>query len=94
MYEAEDLINRRLGERFSIGDLAAEIGISHEHLIRLFRIEHGVTPLAYIRERRVESARRLLATTTICISSISSCGGASECLLAKSEVKRGVFRFR
>jgi transcriptional regulator GlxA family with amidase domain len=71
MYEAEDVVNRRLGERFSIAELAAEVGVSHEHLIRLFRVEHGVTPLAYVRERRVEAARRMLVSSDMPIKEIA-----------------------
>jgi AraC-like DNA-binding protein len=46
----------------SIADLAALSGTSRFQLIRAFRRETGTTPHAYLIQKRVSAARRLLAT--------------------------------
>ena len=55
-------LDERLHTSFSIGDLVRESGYSHNHLLGLFRARHGETIVAYVRRRRMESARSLLAT--------------------------------
>jgi transcriptional regulator GlxA family with amidase domain len=48
-------------EAVSIGELAALVGVSGFQLLRAFRRETGITPHAYLVQRRVSAARRLLA---------------------------------
>jgi AraC-like DNA-binding protein len=69
--QAQVLIQERLAEPISIAALADEIGISHNHLIRLFRNAHGQTVQSYIRARRAERARYLLTHTTKPIKAIA-----------------------
>jgi AraC-like DNA-binding protein len=46
--------------RLSLTDLAAEVGVSRYQLIRGFARETGLTPHAYIMQRRIALARQLL----------------------------------
>jgi len=48
-------------ETVSISELAALVGTSRFQLLRAFRRETGITPHAYLIQRRVSAARRLLA---------------------------------
>ena len=48
-------------QRVSIAELAALSGISQFQLLRTFRRETGTTPHAYLIQKRVSAARRLLA---------------------------------
>jgi AraC family transcriptional regulator len=66
------MIERRLAEPLSVAALAEEAGLSHNHLTRLFRSEFSNTVAGYIRQRRVERARHLLAHSTIPIKSVAS----------------------
>jgi AraC-like DNA-binding protein len=52
-----DLIEDRVADSLSLGELATVADVSRFHLIRLFRQQYGVTPFAYQRNQRVERAR-------------------------------------
>jgi AraC family transcriptional regulator len=47
----------------SLAELAAAHGISPSQLSRRFRAVRGVTPVAYLRDRRLQQARELLTET-------------------------------
>ena len=57
---ARELIDARSAEALSLETLAAEAGMSRWHFIRAFAGRFGLTPHAYVIERRVDYARRLL----------------------------------
>ena len=64
---------------FSIGQLCHDVGISHAHLLRLFKSAYGVTLIKYITQKRIDLACKLLCTTDLSVSSISlSCGFSDE----------------
>jgi AraC family transcriptional regulator len=69
---ARHIIELRLGEPLSVGALAAEVGLSHNHLTRLFHAAVGDTVIGYIRSRRVQRARHLLEHTTLPIKTIAA----------------------
>lgn len=64
-------IEQRIQQKIAIKDLAAAMEISHNHLIRHFRQELGITPVQYVRQRRAEIARELLTNSTKSIKSIA-----------------------
>lgn len=53
-------IDRHFDQALSLEGLAAEIDVHPGTLVRLFRSEFGIPPLAYLIERRVEAAQHLL----------------------------------
>ena len=55
-------IDADLHTRLSVGELVAESGYSHGHLLQLFHDRHGESIVGYIRRRRMEQARYLLGT--------------------------------
>jgi AraC-like DNA-binding protein len=57
-----DWIEAHLGEQITIGRLAALAALSHAHFIRSFKRSVGVPPHRYVRSRRLERARELLAS--------------------------------
>lgn len=61
---AASVIAERPADRISLGELANACGVGVEHLTRIFRRAHGVTPHAYQNQLRVELAKRLLAQGT------------------------------
>lgn len=71
VFDAEAAIIRRLSEKISVGELAAELGISHSHLLRLFREEHSCTIQEYIREKRADIARQLITETDLTLKEIA-----------------------
>lgn len=57
---AAEMLLDRLGDRPSLAEIAAEIGVSREHLIRRFASVHRMPPMAWALQRRVARARTLL----------------------------------
>ena len=56
-------------------DLAARAGLSVYHFARAFRVSTGVTPLAYVHQRRIERATTLIGTTTQPLARIAVTAG-------------------
>jgi AraC family transcriptional regulator len=71
VHRALHIIETRLSQPLRVTAIAQEVGLSHNQLTRLFRNSTGLTPLAYIRERRVDQAVHLLTRSTRPIKSIA-----------------------
>ncbi|HJP83338.1 MAG TPA: AraC family transcriptional regulator [Fimbriimonadaceae bacterium] len=69
--KAENLIRIRLADDFTVAELAAEVGLSHNHLIRLFKSEHGTTIQAFVRQQRAARALHLLIHSTMPIKAVA-----------------------
>lgn len=68
-----------MSQFFSIENLCRDIGITHTHLLRLFKAEYGETVISYITKKRIGYARELLATTDLSVRAVaSSCGFSDE----------------
>lgn len=75
----ESFIARNLGSDVGVVDMAAQVGYSADHFIRLFRQEYGTTPHRYLLGKRVEQARALLRDPSSSIVEIAlACGFASQ----------------
>ncbi|MCM2275424.1 MAG: AraC family transcriptional regulator [Candidatus Didemnitutus sp.] len=59
---AAEILVRDLGAPPSLGELAAQVGLSETTLKRSFPQVHGTTVFGYVRARRMDEARRLLAS--------------------------------
>ena len=75
---ARRLIELRLGEPLCVKSLADEVGVSHNHLTRLFHAAVGDTVIGYIRARRVLRARHLLEHTTLPVKTIAAQVGVED----------------
>jgi AraC-like DNA-binding protein len=53
-----------------MGRIAAQAGFSRCHFIRLFRGAFGLTPYQYLKTRRLERAKELLATTILSVMDV------------------------
>jgi AraC family transcriptional regulator len=74
-----EMIEERLDEGLTVGDLAREIGTSASFLTRAFSAFAGQSPYDYIVSRRIARARALLATTRRPLTDIAlSCGFSSQ----------------
>jgi AraC-like DNA-binding protein len=67
----------------SLGALAGEAGMSRFHFIRAFAREYGRTPYAYVMERRVHEARRLLDSGARIVDAALACGFADQSHLTR-----------
>ena len=63
-------IDRHFAKALTINKLAALARLSPFHFIRSFRAAYGQTPHQYLRDRRVERAKELLATTVIPVTEV------------------------
>jgi len=71
----EDLIEARLGERLSVGEMAEACGLSTGFFLRAFKAATGQTPHRFLMERRLARARRALAESGEPISAIAQATG-------------------
>ena len=72
-----EYIEAHLAHSISLGTLAQLACMSEYHLARMFRVSFGMPPSAWIAQRRVEHARRLLKTTNHPLQQIAdACGYA------------------
>lgn len=58
---AKKLIDENYRVYPSIGRIAARLGVSHEHLTRCFKRDHGMSPSAYLHQLRVAEATHKLS---------------------------------
>ena len=88
--KAQTRIEARLSEDISISAIAQELGVSHNHLTRLFKEGTGGTVVDYIRKRRITRARMLLETTNIPIHMVAVDVGIKDpryfCRLIRAEL--------
>lgn len=67
-------IESHLGEPLSLESLAERAHISKYHLVRLFREQTGLTPIQYVRYRRLLRARSLLQENKSVTAVCQECG--------------------
>jgi AraC family transcriptional regulator len=75
----QELIESRLDADLTLQELAAEIGYSRSHFLRMFRATTGMTPHRYVLKRRLERARHLLEHVDLNIAEVAiMCGFSSQ----------------
>src|SRR5262249_38714129 len=76
-HRLSEYIDSRLHEPLSLDMLAAVVGLGVWSFVRRFRESFGRTPHAYVVERRLDRARRLLTDGRMPIKEVASvCGFA------------------
>ena len=81
-------IELRLHEPLLVESLAREAGISHNHLIRLFRAALGQTVKGYMMGRRLEKARHLISRSSLSIKHIAHDVGLGDLQAFNKSVRR------
>jgi|SRR5579863_4127993 len=75
----QDFIESRLAADLTLQELAAEMGYSRSHFLRMFRATTGMTPHRYVLKRRVERARQLLEQVDLSVAEVAfRCGFSSQ----------------
>lgn len=70
-----DYVDRNCGNRLIIKELAAKCGYSAEHFSRIFKRYTGKSPASYVADRRINKAKRLLASTDLSVETVMlECG--------------------
>jgi AraC-like DNA-binding protein len=67
---ARDHADRHFAESLDLDVLAAVAGMSKYHFQRLFTVTYGVSPAAYVSQRRVERAQDLLRATNLTVTEV------------------------
>ncbi len=67
---SRDLIDRRFAEPLDLDELAATALVSKYHFLRSFAQTYGMTPSAYLAERRIERAQDLLRSTNLTVTEV------------------------
>lgn len=75
---ALDYVRRRFREPIRPGDIAAAVNLSTGRLHALFRAGVGCTPMAYVRQLRLEEAARLLACSTLPLAAVAQAAGFAD----------------
>lgn len=68
-------IEAHLAEDFSLKDMADEAALSEFHFARMFRASMGVTPYAWVAQRRLRRAMELLQHGTLPLEQIAAATG-------------------
>lgn len=71
-------VESRLAGVVAVPEVAAAVGVSHNHLTRLFRAETGDTVVAYVRRRRMARAAHLLRESTLPIPAVAASVGIGD----------------
>src|SRR3954464_10709866 len=74
---ARDHADRHYAEPLDLDGLARIAGLSKFHFQRLFKATYGLTPAAYVSERRVERAQDLLRATNLTVTEVCHAVGFS-----------------
>lgn len=82
------MLEQRFSASVSMADLAAELCVSHGVLIRRFRREFGMTPLAYVQHLRLGAAQRLLRHSDRTIDSIALAVGYNDARLFREMFRK------
>ena len=65
------LMSRALREKLGMEGLAAKLGLSEEHFIRLFRAELGMPPFQYYTRLKIEAASGLLTGSNLSVGKVA-----------------------
>ena len=71
-------IRDRFTRRFRIADLARDLGVSHQSLIRRFRAAGSASPREFVQRTRVDAAMSMLAETSRSVTEIAQLVGYAD----------------
>lgn len=97
---AVGILRDRLDEPWTLSALASEVHLSRSQVVRAFDTTVGTSPMAYLRQMRVERMARLLATTDLSVAEIARSVGwrnqfhASRCFHAQYGISPTALRHR
>lgn len=74
---ARDHLDRHYASDLDLDTLALTAGLSRYHFLRSFARVYGITPFAYLTERRVERAQDLLRTSNLTVTEVCHAVGYS-----------------
>lgn len=92
---AANYIHSNFDRELNLDELATAACLSKFHFLRLFRQVMGVTPYAYVLDKRVRAAKKLMADTGLTLEEISQqVGFATRSGLFRQLQRQGICRRR
>lgn len=97
---AVGLVTTRIAEPWTLSFLAEEVHLSRSQLVRSFDATTGLSPMAYLRQMRVERMARLLVSTDLSVAEAARSVGwknqfhASQCFHAHYGISPTEYRRR
>lgn len=97
---AVGVLRERLAEPWTLSALAEEVHLSRSQLVRSFDTTAGMSPMAYLRQIRVQQMARLLCSTDLPIAAVARSVGwadanyASRCFHTHYGISPTEFRRR
>lgn len=70
IFSLKQILSERLDRNWTVAEMAHCFNLSVPHFQKLFKAQIGTSPIAYLRELRLEKARELLETTYLQIKQI------------------------
>lgn len=94
---ARDYMAAHLGENLDLATLAGVAGLSRHHFLRIFRKTYGQAPHAWLTDRRIHAARRMLGQGMAPLDVAAQCGFCDQSHLNRAFKRRigvtpGAFR--
>lgn len=86
--KAQDFIERNIGEKLSVEQLATELSISTRNFIRRFKKATHNTPIEYIQRVKIEAAKRMLENSRKTVREIMYDVGYSDLKAFRTIFKR------
>lgn len=77
-FRLKSLLDAMPAQDKSIRELSSSLGMSYEHLERVFKSGFGVSPLAYLNRLRIERAKSLLTSGRYTVSEAASAAGFND----------------
>ena len=71
-------IDKHIGDRISLDELAREAGVSRFHFARQFRLSTGESPMGFLRRVRIERSKSILQTRDSTIAEVAARLGFSD----------------
>jgi len=72
LYAAEEWILQNLGRQFEVAELCKELSMSATSVQQMFRTDHAMSTMAYVRFQRVQLAKRLLTNSRLPIKQVAA----------------------
>ena len=83
VYVARDYLDAHFAEDVRLSDIANAASLSRAHLVRAFKTEFHTPPHAWLTDRRIREARRLLRQGTSIADTALDCGFADQAHLTR-----------
>ena len=65
------IMEEKIYENLKVEELAAELGLSAEHFIRIFRQKMNITPLQYFYRLKIKTAAAMISNTSLLVNDIA-----------------------